>query len=138
MLHEEPFTFQGGIIVRSKSESGLILIDILIVILIAGIIAAIVVPQYAQKKEAERGELSRQNMIALADAQDRYFQDYGKYASNFEELSAAVPEVNTIVTLEGEEYIFDLPDSLSYVITSSMQYGEVRADTTERKMSWEK
>jgi general secretion pathway protein G len=123
--------------VRSKSESGLILIDILIIILIAGIIAAIVVPQYAQKKEEERKELSRQHMISLADAQDMYFEEYGKFASTLEELSTAVPEVSALVHPGGEEYIMELPDTLSFVITSSMGYGEVRADTTERKVSWE-
>ena len=122
---------------RSKSEGGLILIDILIIILIAGIIAAIVVPQYAQKKEEERKELSRQHMIALADAQDRYFEEYGRFASNIEELSTAVPEVSTVISPGGEEYIIELPDTLSFVITSPMGYGDVRADSTERKVSWE-
>lgn len=123
---------------RPKRESGLILIDLLIIILIAGIIAAIVVPQYALKKEEERKELSRQHMIALADAQDRYFEEHGKFAPDIEELSLAAPEVNALVGPEGEEYIFEQPDSLSFVITSSLGYGEVRADTTERKVDWEK
>ena len=123
---------------RPQNERGLILIDILIIILIAGIIAAIVIPQYAQKKEEERMALSRQNMITLADAQDTYFEENGKFASSIEELSIVAPEVREIVGPGNEEYIIELPDSLSYVITSLMEYGEIQADTTERKISWEK
>ena len=132
------FTFQGGIIVRSKRESGLILIDILIIILIAGIIAAIVVPQYAQKKEEERRTHSQENMITLADAQDTYFEEHGKFASDLEELSSLNPDLRRVVSPGGEEYFIELPDSLSYVITCPMGYGEVRADTTEREISWTK
>ena len=123
---------------RFRNEKGLILIDILIVILIAGIIAAIVIPQYAQKKVKEQTELSRQNMIALADAQDRYFQETGKYASDLTELPTVVPEVSDMVAPEGEAYIFELPDSLSYLIIDPFGYGEVKADTLARKLSWEK
>lgn len=123
---------------RFRSDKGLILIDILIVILIAGIIAAIVIPQYAQKKEKEQTELSRQNMVELADAQDEYFQQTGTYASDLMELSSVVPEVRDIVAPEGKAYIFELPDSLSYLIIDPFGYGEIKADTTERKLSWEK
>ena len=121
-----------------KDEKGLILIDILIVILIAGIIAAIVVPQYAQKKEEERRELSRQNMVVLAEAQRTYFREKGKYAPDIEGLSSVDPRVSELVPPEGEEYTIELPDSLSYIIISSLGYGDVRADTTEQKLSWEK
>jgi len=124
---------------RSEDEKGLILIDILIVILIAGIIAAIVVPQYAQKKEEERIALSRRNMISLADAQDRFFEVNGRFASDIEELASVAPEVSDLVSPEGElGYVIEIPDSLSYVITSTLGHGDVRADTTERKLSWEK
>jgi type IV pilus assembly protein PilA len=123
---------------RPHSERGLILIDILIVILIAGIIAAIVIPQYAQKKKEEQKALSRQNMITLADAQDAYFKENGKFASSLEELSRVNPGLGEIAGPGNEEFIIELPDSLSYVITSLKGYGEIQADTTERKISWGK
>ena len=121
----------------SKDDRGLILIDILIVILIAGIIAVIVVPQYVQKKEKEQRELSRQNMIVLANAQDTYLRERGRYAPDIAELSSVVPEVGDISSPEGEEYTIELPDSLSYILISFLGHGEIRADTTERRLSWE-
>jgi type IV pilus assembly protein PilE len=123
---------------RFQNEKGLILIDILIVILIAGIIAAIVVPQYTQKQEKEQMELSQQNMDALANAQDTYFQEKGKYASDIMELSSVDPDVRDILSPGGLEYSIELPDSLSYVILCPQGYGEIRADSTGIKRSWEK
>ncbi|MFQ6091819.1 MAG: hypothetical protein ACE5OR_03915 [bacterium] len=124
---------------RPKDEKGLILIDILIVILIAGIIAAILVPQYAQKREREQTELCRQNMISLADVEGRYYERAEKFASDIGELSVVVPEVGGLVCPKGGlEYSIALQDSLSYVITCPHGHGDVRGDTTETKMSWEK
>lgn len=128
---------------QSKSEKGLILIDVLIVILIAGIIAAIVVPQYTQKK------VSRQNLIFLADAQDQYLKQYGEYAADIGGLSSADsvdPGIRSLTAPGGENYKFELPDSLFYIITCPLSHGNVRgkakvdSTTTESKryVSWDK
>jgi type II secretory pathway pseudopilin PulG len=138
MRYGENSALKGGILLRFQNDKGLILIDILIVILIAGIIAAIVIPQYSQKKREEKTALSQRNMVALADAQDRFFKQNRYFAGNLMELSSVVPEVRDLVAPDGMAYIFERPDSLSYLIIDPHGYGEVKADTTERKLSWEK
>ncbi len=67
------------------------LIELLIVVLIIGILAAIAVPQY--QKTVDKAEFMRYQSMAksLVDAYDEYYLQNGEGTSDFKKLSFALP-----------------------------------------------
>ena len=72
---------------QKNFKSGFTLLELLVVVLIIGILAAIALPQY--KKVIERSKMAEavSTLRAIASSQQRYYLIYGKYAS-CEDLNA--------------------------------------------------
>ena len=69
-----------------NTKKGFTLLELLVVVLIIGILAAIALPQYRKAKEkAEASELLT-NVKALNEAQHRFYLLHGSFAENFDDL----------------------------------------------------
>jgi len=115
----------------------LVLVDVLIVMLTAGLIVATLIPQLVEKKEKGQMELSRKNMRLLSQAEEVYFQAMRTHTSNVKKLEALTPELRDLVVPNKKAYTIALPDSQSYIIICPLGYGHVLADSTGPKFSWE-
>ena len=81
---------------RSKvSRSGFSLVEILIVVVILGILAAFVVPQIMSRPDEAKMVKAQQDVIRLESALDLYRLDNGQYPTQAQGLAALVSKPST-------------------------------------------
>jgi len=87
-----------------KNKLGFTLLELLVVVIIIGLLAAIALPQY--RKAAAKAELAQIiNIVkAISNAQERYFLAQGTYASSLGKLDVGFTSANNIVCAAREEY----------------------------------
>ena len=69
---------------QNKFAKGFTLIEMLVVVLIIGILAAIALPQYREAVEKSIMQEALVNLKAIADANERFYMINGRYANHFE------------------------------------------------------
>lgn len=74
-----------------KKKKGFTLVEILVVVLILSIIAAIALPQYKKAVLKSKTGQIMSLVRALATAQEEYYAANNTYASSFESLSVSIP-----------------------------------------------
>jgi general secretion pathway protein G len=71
----------------SKDERGFTLIELITVVAIVGILAAIAVPQYKVAIQQAREGVLREDLFLFRDAIDQYYIDKGKYPASLDALA---------------------------------------------------
>jgi prepilin-type N-terminal cleavage/methylation domain-containing protein len=72
------------------------LIELLVVVLIAGILAAVALPQYQVAVLKSRFATVMQNVKVLKEAQERYYLTNGEYTLDFDKLDIRMPGCDII------------------------------------------
>src|ERR1700729_1762902 len=73
-----------------KKQSGFTLIEVMVVVVILGILAAVIVPKIMSRPEQARIVKAKQDILALQSALDLYKLDNGTYPSTDQGLQALV------------------------------------------------
>jgi general secretion pathway protein G len=95
-----------------RQQSGFTLIEVMVVVVILGILAAIVVPKIMSRPEQARMVKVRQDILAVQSALDLYKLDNGFYPSTEQGLQALIIEPSTDPrprNWKAEGYLQELP-----------------------------
>ena len=93
-----------------NKQSGFSLIEIMVVVVILGILAAIVVPQILSRPDQARVVKAKQDVLAIQNALDLYKLDNGFYPSTDQGLLALVEKPNTSpIPQDWKIYLKSLP-----------------------------
>ena len=92
-----------------RAQRGLTLIEILVVVAILGMLAALVVPNVIGQGERARVDLARTNMQSIANALDMYRMDNSRYPTTQEGLRALVERPSSARNWNPEGYLREVP-----------------------------
>ena len=88
------------------NKKGFTLLELLVVVLIIGILAAIALPQYRSAVDKSRYVALMDITRALAEANERFYLLHNKYSTDFTELDINIPAK----TISGATAYFDWGD----------------------------
>jgi len=109
--------------IYSKTEKGFTLVELLVVMVILGLLAALVVPRYVAKEKKSRHQAARVQIELLGQALDQFRLDTGRYPTTAEGLNALItnpgipgwdgPYLKKGIPLDpwGRPYIYQSPGS---------------------------
>ena len=100
-------TQMGG---RRARQQGFSLIEIMVVVVIIGILAALIVPRLMDRPDQARVVAARQDIAALMQAMKLYRLDNGRYPSAEQGLQALVKPPQGSAAMPATPYLDRLPD----------------------------
>lgn len=93
-----------------KKTSGFTLIEIMVVVVIIGILAALVVPKIISRPDQARAVKAKQDVLAIQSSLDLYKLDNGFYPSTDQGLQALVSKPdNDPIPNDWKQYLQSLP-----------------------------
>lgn len=106
---------------------GFTLIEILMVVVIIGILAALAVPKFSRSRSMTYSATIRQDMRTLSVAQEDYFLEKSVYASDTKFLNFLHSPGVTITILEANSFGWSASGKhpLAYPITCAVYWGPV-------------
>ena len=110
-----------------RAQTGFSLTELLIVIVIVGILAAIGLPAYQDYARASKRSDAQQALSRMAQLQERFFTDNNRFASNATQLGYAT---NSPETTGGYWSLSATGNTSSYTLTATPANGHSDPDCT--------
>jgi type IV pilus assembly protein PilA len=103
---------------RNQSEKGFTLVELLVVIIIIGILAAISLPNFMNQTAKAKQSEAKQNVSLVNKAQNNYRAEKNKFADKFDDLAISVLKGNTTDFTANYSYTLSSNNSDSATITA--------------------
>ncbi|MFO7768270.1 MAG: type IV pilin protein [bacterium] len=124
---------------RLRSSAGMTYIQLLMIIVMAGIVGALAVPYYTNQKQEAIREEARQKVIQVAQAQESWYEDHGRFTDSCDSLATQLPEtfdfldpvsgdsLRVELSEEGQAYTISTSGARPIEITTEDRWYEFRA-----------
>jgi type IV pilus assembly protein PilA len=110
---------------KKKADGGFTLVELLVVVIIIGILAAIALPSYLNLTASSKQSEGRQNITSLVHAQQVWTVENNGYASTFDVLAVGVVKGGTQDTTTSTIYQYDMPTTATSLVGMT---AKVRSD----------
>ena len=125
-----------SLLVRRTRRAGFTLVELAVVIVIIGVLAAFGVPRFIKSVERSKAAEAFEYLASVRTAQERYQAQYGTYATNVTDLDikSTPPKYFTVPTTFSAADTATLQDSWTLTLTrtgSSAGYGAYTVVFTE-------
>jgi type IV pilus assembly protein PilA len=112
-----------SLLTRMKGTAGFSMIELLVVILIVGILAAIAIPSFVSQKDKAGDAGAKSFARNLRSAQEAYFADNNAYSNSLSALQAIEPALNDVPS--GTAPTASNSPSGGFTVTATSQAGVV-------------
>ncbi len=89
---------------KTHKSKGFTLVEIMIVVVIIGLLAAMAIPAFQRVRLASQDKAVLNNVRLLAASADQYFMQYGTGTVSFGDLVGASNYIKTFALVAGEDY----------------------------------
>jgi len=118
---------------RIRSTSGMNYIQMLLILAVAGIAAALVVPYLTSRGEEEALLLAREKLVPLAEAQEEYYKTHGEFTMEIDSLMTILPDPEAFVDpVSGDNYIIEVVNMAQEYSIYSPADNKIRIVTEDR------
>jgi type IV pilus assembly protein PilA len=100
-----------------KSSKGFTLVEIMIVVVIIGLLAAMAIPAFQKVRQASQDKAVLNNARQLSAATDQYFLEYGGSTVAQTNLLGPTNYVKSLNTVAGETYPTNFTQGVTITIT---------------------
>ena len=115
-------------IAKLRKNEGFTLIELMIVVAIIGILAAIAIPNFLNYQCKAKQSEAKQNLGALAKAEVAYFSEYNTY------IDASGDDLKTLLGFElkgGNKYTYTVDDADQEGFLATATSADIKGDATD-------
>ena len=96
---------------RLRSSAGMTYIQLLLIIVIAGMVGALAVPYYTEQERQAIRDQAHQKVVQVAEAQESWYEDHGRFTDSYDSLATLLPErFDFIDPLSGDSLAVELSE----------------------------
>src|SRR5689334_7060804 len=102
---------------NNRSNKGFTLVEIMIVVVIIGLLAAMAIPAFQKVRQASQDKAVLNNARQLSAAADQYYLEYGGSSVGSANLVGATNSVKALNTVASETYPTDYTQGITITTT---------------------
>ncbi len=127
---------------RFRSQSGVTYLEVLILLVLAGIISALIVPQWTDEIKTKRFDEAYGVADQLAASMETYYASHGVFSAERDSLLLYLPSSDLLINpLNGREWVIEIQNSAQEYLITGEGKQPIEIQTEDRwpqyKKAWE-